>query len=118
MHPKGPDIIPAWQTASRELGIRVAATKTLTHADGTTIVYPIHLSDFGARNGALLWPDYDFADTDDVERVARYWGCSYAVINPDVYSVYDRAVFISFLCRLGLRRSDIPRPAWYFDDEF
>jgi len=115
MHPKGPDIIPAWQMASRDLGICVAPTKTLTYADGTTVVFPIHLPEFGARNGALLWPDHDFAETDALDRVAHYWGCSYAVINPDVYSIYDRALFVSFLCRLGYRRSGAQRPSWYVE---
>lgn len=72
---KVPDVISAWQTASHELGIRFAANKAITHPDGATVVFPVHLPDFGARNGALLWTGRldDLAIIERVEAVAYAW---------------------------------------------
>jgi hypothetical protein len=112
-----PDIIPAWQTAARELGIRVATQKSLTHIDGTTVVFPIHLPDFGRGYGSLLWPAKGLEALDKIEETVHRWGFSYAVINPDFYCSFDRTMFTSFLCRLGFRHGVAQRPTWYRDDD-
>jgi len=109
------DITPAWQAASLALGVRISTAKVFTHADGTTLCFPVHLPDFGEANGMLLWTG-SLTDDPMVQRVrdvARARGCTVAVVNPEVYSTYDRELFISTLNDWGFVGPPERRPEWY-----
>jgi hypothetical protein len=111
----GLDIIPAWQTAAAELGIRITTNKVVAHPAKFTIMFPVHLLDFDTPHGILLWSGrFDYRGIiDSVEQAAYAGGYGYSVINPEFYSVYDRELFTSFLCRLGFSGEPHLRPDWY-----
>ena len=90
-----------WPTKGADLFGR-KTNKVVTHPAKFTLMFPIYLPDFGTPHGILSWTGSfdDRGMIDSVEQAAYAGGYGYSVINPESYSVYDRELFTSFLCRL------------------
>jgi hypothetical protein len=78
------DMIAAWETAGRELGVRVVSP---VEVDGTS--FPVLVEQFGSQQGALpllLGDEERFG-------IAERAGYFASLLNPETYCTFDRKRF-------------------------
>jgi len=102
-------VILAWRQAADNLQIKIQSPFFLTSADNRTIQYGLLIENFGSKLGTLV------LSTDDMTEfiTARQFGYHCSALNPDSYSIYDRANFIDTLNDWGYYGDTSNKPSWY-----
>ena len=74
------------------------------------IEFPVRISNFGREKGTII---LDMADHEDLSKITGESGYYCSCLNTEVYSEYDREVFVDTLEDWGYFGSIRDRPAWY-----
>ncbi len=102
------DIVQAWLTAARDLGIKVTAPFTLHAQPGKSETFEALVHDFGGPKGTITGR----VGADDSTKLRTE--CGYYASNlSDSYRRYDRAFFIATLDDWKWYGTSDARPSWY-----
>ena len=99
----------AWVIAASDLGIRVTAPYSETDRFGVRLYFVAHVRDFGCSAGTLVWYMPDPIPASRLHSSALYF---VSVLNPALYSEYDRDRFVALLTGWGWSGRG-PAPDWY-----
>ena len=102
------EMISAWRTAARELGVDVLAPHELPLAGGGTVTVEAFLPDFGGPNGAVAVAMHD----DQRCELAMSTQC-FASLLAESYRTFDRPTFQGTLDDWGWYGPAARRPSWY-----
>ena len=108
-------IARAWKRAAEDLGIEVIAPYLVELPDGGTKQFVALVRRFGSATGMLI-DVISPTERDTFHKdyaIAEKANCGFSELNPDVYSVYDRDVFIEALLDWGWTDSENEPPKWY-----
>ncbi len=103
------DVIEAWKNASIDLNIKIQTPFIITTSDKIEISYGLMVENFGKPKGTIIFSIYDMKNINIPEKYDYY--CS--ALNPEVYSTYDRDVFIEVLNDWGYYGEKSETPEWY-----
>ncbi len=104
---KDKQLIDAWKTASRELGIEIISPFEMNSENGK-VKYPVLVKNFGGKNGTIIARHSYFMDYP----MPKHKDFFFSAVNADVYSHFDRKQFIETLIDWGFFGSDENRPEW------
>ena len=104
-------LLEIWLKASQDLGLRIQAPFRLVMRTGVTVAARLHLSDFGAVNGMLIFTNYSDLRPHAEEVVAAGYGYS-TLSEPSQGEHYDRARFVEMLQDWGWSGPEHLRPGW------
>lgn len=106
-HSINPDVVQAWLTAAKDLGIEVTAPFSFTTHSGATETFEALIHDFGGPRGTLT----GLISKDSTQ--SRQESGYYASNLSDSYRHYDRALFIATLDDWKWFGIEEKRPSWY-----
>lgn len=99
----------AWVLAASDLGIEVTTPFVMIDRFGMPIEFVARVRHFGSRRGTLIMHMPAVIPTARIEPGVY---CHVSVLNPAIYSDYDRALFIEMLASWGWTGAG-PPPDWY-----
>ena len=101
-------MIKAWEKASKELGIKIQTSFTLT-IDGDELNCYLLIEEFGSKKGTVIMSTDDMVDFNKPGKLGYY--CS--ALNPLNYSSYNRDRFVDTLTDWGFYGDKDNVPSWY-----
>jgi hypothetical protein len=107
--------VTAWKQAGEDLGFKIEAPYRLENGDQSFLCVA-YLPHFGGVNGMVfsgLLPNRLICTEDDFGPLAKRMKFYHSYINLEVYSPYDRELFIETLSDWGFFGPADKLPAWF-----
>jgi hypothetical protein len=105
---KDKQLIDAWKTASRELEIEIISPFEINTENGK-VRYPVLVRNFGGKKGTIIARHAYFMDYP----MPKHKDYFFSAVNADMYSHFDRKLFIETLIDWGYFGSDENKPEWF-----
>jgi hypothetical protein len=105
---KDEKLINAWKTASRELEIEIISPYEMNTENGK-VRYPEFVKNFGGKKGTIIARHSYFMDYP----MPKHKDYFFSAVNEDVYSHFDRKLFIETLIDWGYFGPDENKPIWF-----
>ncbi len=107
---KDKQIIGAWETACIELGIEII-TPFIINLRNEELKFPVFVKNFGRKKGTIIVQE-GYLEDHTIPRIEDYF---FSALNPEVYSEFNKDLFIETLIDWGYFGSQKKKPKWLID---